>query len=445
MLPTESKELYLSEFKHRSNGANKNPSWLRRLRTTGIESFEELGFPTLHDEDWKYTSLDRITSVAFAQGNGRANGISAHTIADLACADAECNRLTFINGRYFPDLSLLRGLSAGVRVESLAQGLQRTGDFLQPYLGRYATVRGHSFVALNTAFWEDGALVFVPKNCRLDEPIHLIYVSTANGKAIASHPRSLLIFEDGSEAKIVENYVGLGDGNYFANAVTELVCGENSTVEYYRLQREGSSASHVGMLEAQLKRNCNFTAHAITLSGGLVRNDVHAVLDGEGSECVLNGLYVLDGKQHVDNSTEIEHTQPKATSFELYKGILSGNAHGVFNGKIRVHKDAQKTNARQTNKNLLLSADAVVNTKPQLEIFADDVKCSHGSTIGQLDRDALFYLRSRGLSNEAAQSLLSYAFASDVVSRIKIDYLRQRLDDYLLNKFGRSQTLGIQE
>jgi len=445
MLASESKELYLSEFRrYRNNGATKNPPWLRQLRESAIASFQKLGFPTTRDEDWKYTSLDSITSVAFQRGNGVAKTVTADDISTLALADSARHRLIFINGQYFPHLSSLGALPVGIRVESIAETLQRNDDSLAPHLGRYARAREQAFVALNTAFMEDGAFVVVPKNCKLREPIHLIFVSLSNGESVASHPRSLVVVEDGGEARIVETYIGWGMGNYFVNPVTELVGGEGTLVDYYRLQREGIKGFHIGTLEVQLGRNCNLAAHAITLGGALVRNDVHAVLNGEGSECLLNGLYVLDGKQHVDNSTEIEHMKPKATSLELYKGILSGSARGVFNGKIMVHKDAQKTNARQTNKNLLLSADAMVNTKPQLEIYADDVKCSHGSTIGQLDRDALFYLRSRGLSRDDAQSLLTYAFASEVVARVKIDSMRQRLDDYLLTKFGRNQESKIQ-
>jgi len=445
MQASESKELYLSAFRrYRNNGASKNPAWLRQLRESAIASFQELGFPTTHDEDWKYTSLDRITSVAFQRGNGAAKAVTADDIFALGFADSACNRLVFINGTYFPQLSSVRESPVGVRIESLAGILQRNDGLVEPYLGRYARTRGQTFVALNTAFMEDGAFVLVPKNCKLEEPIHLIHVSISNGESVASHPRNLFIVEEGGEARIVETYIGMGKGSYFANPVTELLGGPNTTIDHYRLQREGAKGSHIGTLEAQLSRNCNLTAHAITLGGALLRNDVHMVLNGEGSECLLNGLYVLDGKQHVDNSTEIEHTKPQATSLELYKGILSGSARGVFNGKILVHKDAQKTNARQTNKNLLLSADAMVNTKPQLEIYADDVKCSHGSTIGQLDRDALFYLRSRGISIDDAQSLLSYAFASEVVSRVKIDSMRARLDDYLLNKFGKNQKSEIQ-
>ena len=241
----------------------------------------------------------------------------------------------------------------------------------------------------------------------------------------------------GCEAKIVESYVGVNSGRYFCNAVTELVGGQDAVVEHYRIQQESDSGFHIGTLEANLPRGCHLTAHAVSLSGSLVRNNVHVILNGEGAECTLNGLYLADGKQHIDNFTEIEHIKPRATSLELYKGILDGSAHGVFNGKIVVHKDAQKTDARQTNKNLLLSENAMVNTKPQLEIHADDVKCSHGSTIGQLDPDALFYLRSRGLGVDEARSLLSFAFASDVVGRMKIESLRKRLDDYLVAHFGR--------
>jgi Fe-S cluster assembly protein SufD len=293
---------------------------------------------------------------------------------------------------------------------------------------------------LNTAFLDDGAVVSVAPGCRLVQPVYLVMFSTAGDRPVISHPRILILLGAGSEAKIVESYLGaksnLGKA-YFCNAVTELVGGEGSIVEHYRLQQESDNGFHVGTLDAALGRNCHLAAHAVTLSGALVRNNVRILLNGEGSECVLNGLYLPDGHQHVDNFTEIEHRQPRATSLELYKGVLSGSSHAVFNGKIVVHKDAQKSDARQTNKNLMLSENAVVDTKPQLEIYADDVKCSHGSTIGQLDADAMFYLRSRGLDVAAARSLLSFAFASDVVGRIKIESLRRRLDDYLVARFGR--------
>jgi Fe-S cluster assembly protein SufD len=310
---------------------------------------------------------------------------------------------------------------------------------LRPHITQNSASREQPFVALNTAFAAEGAFISIPKDRALDEPIYLVFCSFGSGNPVMSHPRNLIIFEAGSQARIVEAYIGLGDQPTLTNVVTEVVGGAGSVIDYYRLQNESSSGYLIAALEADISRDCSFTAHSVTLNGALIRNDIHVVLDGEGAECVLNGLYLLDGKQHVDNHTEIEHAKPRATSRELYKGILSGAAHAVFNGKILVLKDAQKTDARQTNKNLLLSENAVVNTKPQLEIHADDVKCSHGSTIGQLDKDALFYLRSRGLDRAEAQSLLSYAFASDLVGRIRIAPLRARLDDYMLTKFRRNQ------
>jgi Fe-S cluster assembly protein SufD len=433
----ESKEHYLSAFRGNQTTRTDTPPWLNDLRESAIASFKALGFPTTRSEDWKYTNVEPIVSLAFGHANGQAKTVTADQLFALSFTDFTCNRLVFVNGTYVPQFSSLRESPEGVRVQSLAEALMNDDRTLQPHLGRYARYQRESFVALNTAFMEDGAVVVVPAGCRLEEPIYLVFVSTGDEKPLASYPRNLIVLESASEAKIVESYVGLATGAYFTNAVTELIGGENSVVEHYRLQRETQTGFHIGTLEARVGRNGHCTAHSITLGGSLIRNDVHVVLEGEGSECILNGLYLMDGKQHVDNHTEIEHIQPRATSLELYKGVLGGKARGVFNGKIVVHKDAQKTDARQTNKNLLLSEGAVVNTKPQLEIHADDVKCSHGSTIGQLDADALFYLRSRGVGREDAQGLLSYAFASDVVSRIKIPRMRARLDDFLLTRFGR--------
>jgi Fe-S cluster assembly protein SufD len=438
MLTSESKQQYLFDFRQDyGNGRSSSPTWLKALRESAIGSFDRLGFPKRNDEDWKYTSVEPIVSQPFERER-QSEPVSAEAILPRSFTDPECNRLVFVNGTFVPQLSLWRDVPANVRVQSLADAIKQDDQILAPYLAACARHESEAFFALNTAFMEDGAVVVVPSNCRLEAPLHLIFVAIARERRIALYPRNLLLVGAGSEVKIVESYLGLGMGSYFVDAVTELIGEENSVIDYYRLQREGDAGFHIGAVDARLKRNCHFTSHAITLAGALVRNDVHVALDGEGSECILNGLYLLDGRQHVDNHTEIEHRRPRATSFELYKGILSGNAHGVFNGKIVVHKDAQKTDARQTNKNLLLSENATVNTKPQLEIHADDVKCSHGSTIGQLDADALFYLRSRGLDIREAQSLLSYAFASDVVGRIRIPSLRSRLDEYLLTKFGRN-------
>ena len=436
MLNTKGTEPYLSAFEsYQKNGVGVGPGWLKQLRESAIASFAKLGFPTARNEDWKYTSVDPIASTTFERVKQSDGEVAADAIAELAFIPARSARLVFIDGIYSPWLSELAGLPRGVRVESLAEALRRDDEVLRSQFSRYARHQQQSFVALNTAFVADGALIVFAKGQVVEEPIYLVFVSTAGAHPVVSHPRNLIFADEGSQARIVQSHVGIADGVYFSNAVTELVGREGAAIDYYVLQREGKGGYHIGTLEAQLSRQCTLAAHTITLAGSLVRNDLRVVLNGEGSECILNGLYVLDAKQHVDNHTEIEHCMPHAKSHELYKGILGGHARGVFNGKILVHKDAQKSDARQTNKNLLLSANALVNTKPQLEIHADDVKCSHGSTVGQLDRDALFYLRARGIGLRDAQSLLSYAFASEVISKVKIASLRARLDDYLLNKF----------
>ncbi|MBM2802136.1 MAG: Iron-regulated transporter permease protein SufD [Deltaproteobacteria bacterium] len=437
MITTESKERYLAAYQQaKPHLAKRAPAWLSELREAGIANFDQLGFPTTRIEEWRYTNVEPIAVQSFARANGEAQRVSAREVVARSMIDPAAARLVFVNGIYTEEFSQTAMLERGVVVKSLASFIKEDDATAASRLGHYASGRRQPFVALNTAFLEDGALVSIAAGCRADRPIYLVFVSTAANEPVVSHPRTLILLGAGSEAKIVESYLGL-DGGYFCNAVTELAGAPDSVIEHYRLQQESDAGFHVGTLEARLDRGCHLTAHAVSLAGALVRNNVRVTLNGEGAECVLNGLYLADGKQHIDNFTEIEHVKPRARSLELYKGILGGSAHGVFNGRIVVHKDAQKTDARQTNKNLLLSADAVVNTQPQLEIYADDVKCSHGSTIGQMDGDALFYLRSRGLGVEEARSLLSFAFASDVVGRMKIDFLRARLDDYLVARFGR--------
>lgn len=437
MLDSVPEQHYLSIFNERDR-SGANGGWLEELKRAAANSFGAQGFPSTKREEWKYTSVEPITSVPFRRANRAAREVSGEELYYASFVDAAYNRLVFVNGFLSPELSLLRALPPAVRIASLAQVLAEDGALVKGHLDRYASHREGGFVALNTVFLEDGALVWIPAGEILDEPIYLIYVAVDADAPVLSCPRNLVVFEAGSQARVVESYIGLSKKAYFNNAVTEIVGKENSTIDYYRLQRESDSAFHVARVVAHLSRSCSFTSQNITLGGALVRNDLTAVLDGEGAECTLNGLYLVEGQEHVDNYTRIDHLKPHGTSTELYKGILSGKGRAVFNGQIVVHKDAQKTDARQVNRNLLLSEGAVVNTKPQLEIHADDVRCSHGSTIGQLDRDALFYLRSRGLGLGAARRLLSYAFASDVVGRVKIPPMRARLDDYLLTKFGRN-------
>jgi len=406
------------------------PRWFEELRGAGKASFEALGFPSPKQEDWKYTSVEAISSAEFFPAGGESVALALEQIPSDFLTGHDARRLVFVNGIYRPQFSRAADLPSGVRVPSLAEAAGDGGG-LSTNLGRHARLREESFVALNTAFMENGAVVVVPPGCRWDRPIWLVFVSTAPERPIMSHPRIVIVAGAASEATVIESYVGVEGNRYFCNPVTELIGGADAVIEHYRVQQESRAGLHVGTLAAELQRGCRLTAHAVTLGGALVRNNVRVVLDGEGAGCVLNGLYLGAARQHIDNFTEIEHVKPRASSSELYKGILNDSAHGVFNGKIVVHKDAQKSDARQVNKNLLLSQNAIVNTKPQLEIYADDVKCSHGSTIGQLDPDAVFYLRSRGIGVEQARSLLSFAFASDVTGRIKIDSVRRRLEDLL--------------
>jgi Fe-S cluster assembly protein SufD len=437
MVTSKGTENFLRAFEQRF-AKGKGQSWLGELRRAAIERFGELGVPTTREEDWKYTSVEPMTRLDFSPAKRNGVALAMDSLLSLSFADGARNLLVFIDGIYSPERSRMAELPPGMRVESLAELLPRNADLVAPWLGRYAGYQDRAFVALNTAFMEDGAVVHVPKGCRLDAPLHLVFASTGSARPVAVYPRNLIVCGEGSEVKIVESYVGLGQGVYFGNPVTEIAAAAGSVIDHYRLQREGERAFHVGVVAARLERAATLVSHNVTLAGALVRNDVCAVLGGEGAECNLHGLYLTGGDQHIDNHTEIDHEQPRASSRELYKGILRGRARGVFNGKILVRKAAQKSDARQTNKNLLLSKDAVVNSKPQLEIYADDVKCSHGSTIGQLDRDALFYLCSRGIGMEEARSILSYAFAAEILNRVKVASLRARLEDYLLTQFGRT-------
>jgi len=329
-----------------------------------------------------------------------------------------------------------------VHLGSLAVALSTHRELMGPHLARYANYEEHAFTALNTALMRDGAFVNIPDGKVVEEPIHLLFLSIAGREPTVSHSRNLIVVGKNSQATIVESYVGLGDKVYFTNAVTEIVLGENSVVEHVRLQRESEKAFHISTLQVQQNRSSMFSGHSVSVGGALVRNDVNAVLDGEGVDCTLNGLYLVTGRQHVDNHTRIDHVKPHGTSRELYKGILDDESRGVFNGKVVVWKDAQKTDAKQTNKNMLLSEGAEINSKPQLEILADDVKCTHGTTVGQLEEEQLFYLRSRGLDREIAQGLLTQGFASETIGRIKIEAVRAGLEKILLTRFQKDKKHG---
>lgn len=429
----EKQDIYVSAFDQLEKELTAGDwSWTRPTRKAAIERFAELGFPTSKLEEWKFTSVAPIAKLEFQPARHEANGLTIEELASAPLADEAfgtcCHRLVFVNGRFSVGLSSIDALPEGARVTSLASALRTDAALIEKRLARYAGYHDHAFVALNTAFMQDGAFVQIPNGMILDKPIYLIFVATESEAPTVTYPRNLIVAGSGSQAQIIESYIGLSDSVYFTNAVTEIVAGENSVVEYYKLQHESEQAFHIGAVQVHQDRNSNFTSHTVTLGGELVRNDLNAVLDGSGIECSANGLYVTSGRQHVDNHTVIDHCKPHGTSRELYKGILGGKSSAVFNGSIVVRKDAQKTDARQSNKNLLLSEGATINSKPQLEINADDVKCTHGTTIGHLDEDSVFYLRSRGIGPDEARTILTYGFANEVLNRMTLDAIRVRLE-----------------
>ena len=328
-----------------------------------------------------------------------------------------------------PELSLLNKPVDGVTIASLAHELDRNSNSVEQHLGRYLDQRRDSFSALNTAFMEDGAYVHIRRGVIVEEPICLLFVSTLDAASpIMSHPRNLILMDEDSQATFVEEYVSLGSGTAFCNAATELVAADNTVLSHYRIEREQAGTFNISTLRMQQARSANLASHSVLLGGALVRNNVHPVLAGEGGECLINGLFLGGDHQHIDNYMLVEHASPHCGSRQFYNGILDGHAHGVFHGRIIVHKDAQKTDAKQTNRNLLLSDDAQIDTKPQLEIHADDVKCTHGATIGQIDEEALFYLRSRGISEVSARNLLLRAFAGECIARMKDGPVRNHVE-----------------
>jgi Fe-S cluster assembly protein SufD len=428
---------YISQYQ--GTKSPSQPQWLSNAREGSLASFERLGFPTTRLEQWRFTSVASLLEKAFALGaNGRPTS-SLTGMAGMAPLAGGATVAVCVNGHFAPQLSALHGLPKGLQVMSLEAALSSNPAQVEPYLARLGTPDTQAFTALNTAFLRDGIFISIAPHAVLDTPIEVVFASVSEGTPTVSHPRLLILAGESSQCQIVERYVG--SGTTFSNAVTEVWLGANAVVDHYKVQEEPAEAFHIASMYLHGARSSNFSSHSVTFGGGLVRNDVVAVLDGEGIDCTLNGLYVGRGQQLIDNHTTIDHAQPHCGSHEVYKGILGDQSRAVFNGKIIVRPDAQKTDAKQTNKALLLSDDAQINTKPELEIFANDVKCTHGAAIGQLDDDAVFYLRSRGLGYDEARALLIHAFAGDILNRIKIVPLREHLEAALTARLP--TTLGL--
>ena len=439
----EDKNVHLSNFSRFATQEGAGQPWLEKLRREAIARFNQVGFPTRKVEAWRFTNIDPIIRTPFLLGDLEGPDDGSAAVKKYTFGREASVELVFVNGRYVSALSRHGKLPRGAKVSSFAAALESEAETIERHLGKYAAIESNPFVALNTGFVGDGAFIHLPKGSVVELPIHLIFVSTAGAEPTVSHPRVLVVSEDNVEATIVESYVGSGEGVYFTNAVTEFVTGADCRIDHCKLHQESLSAYHIATMQVDLGRASRFISHAATIGGKLTRNDLNVKMNGERADATLNGLVIIGGDQHCDNHTLLHHEKAHCPSHELYKHVLSGKSTCVFKGQIFVQKDAQKTDSKQSSKSLLLSDDAYMNSQPALEIYADDVKCTHGSTTGPVDEEAVFYLRSRGVSLEAARHLLTYAFAADITRRIRVAPVRRRLEDFMAAQHGLPQDLRI--
>lgn len=432
----EFKDQLLAAFRsneERMNGESKTP--LHQIRRAALQQFDLLGFPTIRHEEWKYSNVSALLKEAFDLD--ATSDLTADDLTPLQIPNLDGNIVTFVNGRYRPDLSRLVSPAEQVLISSFADTLKTDPDLIGTHFARYADFQDNAFTALNTALAGDGVVVRVPNNVTVEQPIILRFITDARDKNIASQPRNLVIVGRNAEVTMAESYRTLGERAGFVNVVTEIVLDRDARMQYYKVQNDTERTYHIGTTQVSQTDNSHFYSATVTLNGSFVRNNLNIVLGGQYAEAFMYGLYMPNGRQHVDNHTLVDHAMPNSYSNELYKGILDDTGTGVFNGKIYVRPDAQKTNAYQSCKNVVLSPGASMNTKPQLEIFADDVKCSHGTTTGQLNDEALFYMRSRGIPKDDARTLLLYAFAQDVLSQIKIQPIREYLESVVTQKLAK--------
>ena len=417
-----------------ARGRSAEPAWLTSRRVAAAHQLLAEGFPTTRDEDFRFTNVAPLATKAYPAADVPPARASLDALrAEATVPGLDAHEIVFVNGRFAPELSSIDGIPAGVRLTSLASSIGADPALVESLWDRTIKFPMKGFTPLNTALAGDGAILVVDPEVVVERPIHLLFLSSAPVPFGAS-VRNLIRVGHHAQVRIVESYTGEAGQEYFTNAITELIGADESRIEYCRVQRESTSAHHVSGTHLHLGRAAVFASESLSLGGAIVRNDVNAVLAAEGISCTLNGLYLVDGDRLVDNHTTIDHAKPHCESHELYKGILDDRGRGVFNGKIFVREDAQKTDAKQTNQVMLLSDDATIDTKPQLEIFADDVKCTHGATIGQLDEAQKFYLKSRGIGEEHARAILLHAFAADIVERIEVEALRTHLERMLLER-----------
>ena len=433
---TDIKQYYINQFDEFEKSLNgEKSSDFHQVRKDAINKFSELAFPTQKDEEWKYTNISPLLRHNFSPASGNEK-VSSETIGKFLFDKMEHSLLVFVNGIYSPKLSTLVDIPKGVIVGSIAEALKNNNPIVKKHLGNYAKNEKFFFTTLSSAFIKDGAFIYVPDGIFVEDPIHIIYITKSGNEKIVTQPRNLFVAGKNSQVTIIEHYVSDEENIYFTNSVTEIVAEENANVDHIKLQEESKKAFHIARMEVDQERSSNFSSHLISVGAEISRNDFNARFNDEGSQCMLNGLFMICDEQLFDAHTMIDHAKPHCNSHEHYKGILQDKSKGVFNGKVMVRPDAQKTNAFQENNTILLSNDAVMNTKPQLEIFADDVKCSHGATIGKLNDEAKFYLKSRGIGEESATAILIHAFASDVITSIKIPALRDYLEEIISKRFN---------
>lgn len=425
----------LAEFQEVESGINGHaaePFNQRRLKA--IESFKKLGFPTVKHEEWKYSNVRKLTQKEY--NFHPKSDITAEELNSFHLPELKGIVLYFVNGIYHPELSDLDSAQGKVEILTFQEAQKQNPELLNRHYGKYTDEENEAFSAMNTAMANDGIIVHVPANVTVEEPIILRMVSDTREENVGSVLRNLIVVGENAEVKLAESFRSYGEHSGFVNTLTEISVAESARVDYYKVQDESDEAYHIGTTNVLQKDKSYFYAATITLNGGFIRNNLNLKLDGEYIDSYMYGLYVPNGNQHIDNHTVADHTKPNSISNELYKGILMDEATGVFNGKIFVREDAQKTNAYQNCRNVVTSDKAIMNTKPQLEIWADDVKCSHGTTTGKLNDEAIFYMQSRGIPKQEAIRLQLLAFAEDVVSQIKIEQVREFLAEKIKAKLG---------
>ena len=442
---TKQTDPYLKAFERfEQAGASARPSWLFPLRKAGIARFAELGFPTLKHEDWRFTNVTPIAKLPFKPVlDATASGPTRDALAQFPFAKLPGTRLVFVNGHFAADLSTAPAQQNGIKVGNLAAALTNDSALIEKHLGRYVRTEDNAFAALNNTFFHDGGFVYVPAGQSIEEPVQFLFINTSKDAGATTHPRNLIVVERDAKATVIESYVSLASAPTFTNAVTEFALGDNAIVEHCKFQDESTEAYHLAALHSHLGHKVNFSSHSIATGARLSRNNLRTTLNGEHIEAILNGVYITNGDQLADHYMIVDHAKPNCASHEYFNGILAGKSKGVFHGRILVRPDAQKTDAKQTNKNLLLSDDASADTKPQLEIYADDVKCTHGATIGQLNDESIYYLRSRGIGLEKARRMLIHAFAGEIIDRVKHDALREELDALVWDRLEQQESVAV--